>query len=171
MGVVVSQEQRAEMIGRWYDRIVDRYPAETSRFLREQRDPFANPVGAGLREEVAPIVDGMCSGVDVAELEPALDRIIRVRAVQDMTPSEAVGFVLDLKDVYESVVLGASDDDRQDFGRRIDGLLLAAFNVYSRCRQQVYDIRVKEIRNRSLKVMERLNTWREERTGGPRSEA
>jgi hypothetical protein len=171
MGVDVSQDQRAEMAGRWYDRIVDRYPVETSRFLREQSDPFANPVGAGLRDEVAPIVDGVCSDVDVAELEPALDRIIRVRAVQDMTPSEAVGFVLDLKDVFELVVVGASDDARQDFGRRVDGLLLVAFNVYSRCRQQVYDIRVKEIRNRSLKVMERLNTWREERAGGPRSEA
>jgi hypothetical protein len=58
-----------------------------------------------------------------------------------------------------------------EFNSRVDGVLLTAFNVFSRCREQVYDIRVKEIRNRSLKVMERLNSWREERAGGPPSNA
>jgi hypothetical protein len=167
----LSQEQRTEMVGQLYDRIVDRYPAETSRFLRGQQDPFANPVGAALREEVAPIVDGVCSRVDLADLEPALDRIIRVRAVQDMAASQAVGFVLDLKEIYRAVVTDASAEDRADFERRVDRLLLTAFDVYNRCRQQVYDIRVKAIRNRSLKVMERLNTWREQRAGGPPSDA
>ncbi len=159
------------MVGLWYDRIVDRYPAETSRFLRDQQDPFANPVGAVLREEVSPIVEGVCSNVDPAELEPALDRIIRVRAVQDMSASEAVGFVLDLKEIFTDVASSSSAEERCEFDTRIDRLLLTAFDVYNRCRQQVYDIRVKEIRNRSLKVMERLNTWREQRAGGPRSDA
>jgi hypothetical protein len=54
---------------------------------------------------------------------------------------------------------------------RIDGVLLAALDVYSRCREEIFDIRVKDVRNRSLKMMERLNEWRARRdeVGGPES--
>jgi hypothetical protein len=48
---------------------------------------------------------------------------------------------------------------------------LVAFDVYSRCREQVFEIRVREIRNRSLKVMERLNAWREQRAGASTPDA
>jgi hypothetical protein len=155
------------MVARWFDLIVDGYPAETARFLREQSDPFANPVGAGLREELAPILDWIVDGGDGAAIESALDRIVRIRALQDMSPSQAVSFVLILKDVHEEIAADTTAGAKGKFDSRVDGALLIAFDVFSRCRQQVYDIRVKEVRNRSLKVMERLNSWREERAGGP----
>ena len=171
MSLILSSDERSKMVSRWFDRIVDGYPAETARFLREQGDSFANPVGAGLRDELAPIFDAILDDRNPAEVESALDRVIRVRALQDMSPSQAVSFVLLLKEIYEEVVDTAMDDERRIFEGRVDGMLLAAFDVYSSCREQVYDIRVKEIRNRSLKVMERLNSWREERAGGPPSNA
>ena len=171
MSLNLSQNERAKMVVRWFDLIVDGYPAETAQFLREQSDPFANPVGAGLREELAPILDWIEDGRDPVEIEPALDRIVRVRALQDMSPAEAVSFVLILKDVYQEIADDTTVNARSEFNSRVDGVLLTAFNVYSRCREQVYNIRVEEVRNRSLKVMERLNSWREERAGGPPSNA
>lgn len=171
MSLNLSQKERAKMVARWFDLIVDAYPAETAGFLREQADPFANPVGAGLREELAPILDGVVDGQDTVEIEPALDRIVRIRALQDMSPAEAVSFVLILKDVFQEMADDTNLDAGAEFNSRVDGVLLTTFNVFSRCREQVYDIRVKEIRNRSLKVMERLNSWREERAGGPPSNA
>jgi RsbT co-antagonist protein rsbRD N-terminal domain len=171
MSLKLSRNERAKLVARWFDLIVDGYPAETASFLREQSDPFANPVGAGLREDLAPILDGVIHDQDPAEVESALDGIVRIRALQDMSPAEAVSFVLILKDVHQEIADDATDDDRSEFNTRVDGMLLTAFNVYSRCREQMYDIRVKEIRNRSLKVMERLNSWREERAGGPPSNA
>jgi hypothetical protein len=170
MDVTLSQDQRTQMVQTWVDRVVDGYASETSRFLREQKDPFANPVGAGLREALPELVAAVCDGIDPEELEPLLDRVIRVRALQDMPPSEAVGFVTELKEVYDAVVDGPTAD-RLEFHRRVDRLLLTAFDVFSRCREQVCEIRVNEIRNRSLKVMERLNTWRERRDGGPLTDA
>jgi hypothetical protein len=171
MSLNLSQGDRTEIGKRWFDVIVDRYPAETARFLRDQGDPFANPVGAALREELTPILNEVLDGGEFASVESCLDRIVRVRALQDMSPADAVSFVLTLKEVFPEVVGSASPTDRQEFDTRVDRLLLTAFNVYSRCREQLYDIRVKEIRNRSLKVMERLNSWRERRVGGPASDA
>jgi len=171
MPLKLSQAERTEVLARWFDRIVDRYPAETAGFLRGQRDPFANPVGAGLRDELAPILDAILDGRDPETVDASVDRIVRVRALQEMSPSRAVGFVHELKEVFDDVVETASEDARSVFDRRVDGMLLAAFDVYTRCREQVYDIRVKEIRNRSLNVMERLNSWREKRAGEPSAEA
>jgi hypothetical protein len=168
----LSQDERSVVVSRWYERIVGRYPAETARFLKEQRDPFANPVGAALREELSPLVDGLLDGCNLADLAPSLDRVVRIRALQDMLPSQAVGFVLDLKELFGDVVTDdVSDVAKRDLDDRVDELLLVAFDVYNACRQQVFDIRVREIRNRSMKVMERLNAWREQRAGGPSSSA
>lgn len=171
MSLNLSQGDRTEIVRRWFDLTVDRYPAETAKFLRVQADPFANPVGAALREELAPILDALLDQGDIASVEPSLDRIVRVRALQDMSPADAVSFVLALKEIFPEVVGTTTQTDRQAFDQRVDDLLLTAFTVYSRCREQVYDIRVKEIRNRSLKVMERLNSWREQRAGGSASDA
>ena len=44
-------------------------------------------------------------------------------------------------------------------------LLLAAVDHYVSCREQVWEIRVTEIRNRSIKVLERFNQWRDRRDG------
>ena len=171
MSLNLSQGDRTEIVRRWFDTTVDRYPAETAKFLRVQADPFANPVGAALREELAPILDVLLDEDDMASVEPSLDRIVRVRALQDMSPADAVSFVLILKEIFPEVVGATTRADRDAFEQRVDGLLLTAFNVFSRCREQVYEIRVKEIRNRSLKVMERLNSWREQRAGGSASDA
>ena len=163
MSLNLSHEERTELLARWYDGIVDGYPAETARFLREQADPFANPVGAGLREELSPVLDSILSGGDPVEVESSLDRMVRIRALQDMSPADAVAFVLELKTHFREVVTVVDEDGRAVFDERVDAMLLTAFNVFNRCREQLYDIRVNEVRNRSLKVMERLNSWRERR--------
>jgi hypothetical protein len=171
MSLNLSQDDRTEIVKRWFGVTVDRYPPETAKFLRDQSDPFANPVGAALREELEPILDALLDEQDLESVEPSLDRIIRVRALQDMSPADAVSFVLVLKEVFPEVVGSSTQAVKDEFDRRVDGLLLSAFNVFSRCREQVYDIRVKEIRNRSLNVMERLNSWREQRAAVPSSDA
>ena len=36
--------------------VVDTYPADTSRFLKRQKDPFANPVGNTTLESLEAVV-------------------------------------------------------------------------------------------------------------------
>jgi hypothetical protein len=53
----------------------------------------------------------------------------------------------------------------------VDRVALAAFDVYSACREQVYEIRVRSIRERSMRHVERFNEWRSRRDGGLAAEA
>ena len=67
-------EHRDEILKRWMDRVIDSYPEETAKFLRSKADPFANPVGAGLREGLAELLDGVIDGfVDGVEFVLAGD--------------------------------------------------------------------------------------------------
>ena len=158
----VSQHRDA-ILADWFECILAGYPSETGKFLREKKDPFGNPVGAGLREELGTVLDGALGTAGGEQLIGALDRIVRVRAVQDFTPSGAVGFVLELKGLIRRWV------DRHDiecgrelesFDEQVDRLVLTAFDVYAACREQVHEIRVKSIRDLSLNHIERLNEWR-----------
>lgn len=161
-------KRRAWILERWLERILLDYPAESATFLRDQQDRFANPMGHVLRNELGGVLDGTLSSASQSDLRDALDRVIRVRAVQDLPPSRAVSFVLELKPLIRSAF-----EERgpgvvppqvlRQIDQRVDRLALAAFDVYMACREQLCSIRVDEIRNRSLKTMERLQAWQEAR--------
>jgi hypothetical protein len=89
-----------------------------------------------------------------------------VRAVQEFAPSAAVSFVFGLKDLLHEVV-GHTERDVTGsldiIDNRIEVLGLCAFDVYMRCREQMWAIRAKEIRNQSVGIMERVAEWRERR--------
>jgi len=159
-------EHQDGILKRWIDHTIEGYPQETVKFLRSKTDPFANPVGAGLREGLAELLDGLIRGVEPESLSSALDRVIRVRAVQDFAPSAAVSFVFDLKDLVREA-LGVTNADGEKsmdmIGNRIERLGLIAFDVYMGCREQMWAIRAQEIRNQSVGIMERVAAWRERR--------
>ena len=164
------EEHRGEILRRWIEGVIDNYPEETGKFLRTQSDRFANPVGASLREGLTELLDGVLRGVEPDELTSALDRVIRVRAVQEFSPSAAVGFVFDLKDLLHEVTKGAGADAADSLDAlddRIERLGLHAFDVYMNCREQMWSIRMQEIRNQSLGIMERMQEWRENRAENP----
>jgi len=159
-------EHQDEILKRWIDSVVDGYPEETAKFLRSKTDPFANPVGAGLREGLAELLDGIIHGVEPEELSSALDRVIRVRAVQEFAPSAAVNFVFELKGLLREVVGGTNaetDGTPDPIDQRIERLGMCAFDVYMSCREQMWAIRAQEIRNQSVGIMERVAEWRERR--------
>lgn len=156
-------ERRDEILERWIESIIGGYPEETAEFLRSKKDRFANPVGAGLREGLVELLEGVFRGIEPDELTSALDRVIRVRAVQDFEPSAAVSFVFDLKNLLREFAGEGADGSLDLLDQRIERLGMCAFDVYMRCREEMWKIRAREIRNQSVGIMERVAEWRERR--------
>lgn len=161
MPTTVSATSRDQLLTAWFEETIARYSEETARFMRCGGDPFQNPVGTSLQQELRTVLEGVLDDRDPAELDSAIDRIVRVRAVQDLSASAAVGFVFDLKKVLRQS-LGDGVDHRQ-LEARIDRVALRAFDVYAACRDQVAEIRIASIRSRSVDVLERFNAWQERR--------
>jgi hypothetical protein len=170
----LAAERRDEVLASWRERVLAAYPEEAARFIRDASDPFANPFGAALREELGTLLDAVLGDGDEERLRAGLDRIVRVRAVQGLPPSAAVGFVLDLKPVLAQLARdcgGATAGELLRLDRQVDRVALAAFDVYSACREQVCEVRVRAVEAQSLRHLERLDRWRSRRDGGDAGEA
>ena len=131
------------IVERWFARTAEAYPALTTQFLSAEPDRFRNPVGHALRENLGALTGELFGAMDAGKIAAALDGILRIRAVQDFTPSQAVGFMFLLKPIVRELAAG---DDPSALERRIDQLALAAFDVYMQCREQLSEIRVNEVK-------------------------
>ena len=138
---------RPAILQRWRDLLLSSYAPDASRFFREQRDPFANPVGSAISQSLAGVFDELLGEARAEALVPLLDDLIRIRAVQDFSPSQAVGFVFELKRAVREQLAGVETppwSELMEFEGRIDRLALLAFDLYLQCREQIFQIRVKE---------------------------
>lgn len=130
------------IVERWVERTLKSYPAEMFSFLSGEQDPFRNPVGHTLRENLATLLRELLGTMDRERIAPALDELVRLRAVQNFSPAEAVRFVFDLRALF-CEVSGAVPETLQS---RIDELALMAFDQYMACREQIFELRAKELR-------------------------
>jgi hypothetical protein len=87
--------------------------------------------------------------------------------VQDFAPSAAVGFVFDLRRLVLEFAGDETDSPPGALDDPIERLASSAFDVYMRCREEMWRIRAKEIRNQSVGIMERVAEWRERREKKP----
>lgn len=138
------------------------YPEDTFRFLQREKDRFANPVGFAITSNLETAFEQLLGEMDPEAMNQSLDAIIRIRAVQDFKASQAVGFILLLKDALDQSLdrerLGAHDlSELLALHSRIDRTMLMAFDLYMCDREKVFDIRAREIQARSVKLIERLN--------------
>jgi hypothetical protein len=161
-GFQALTENRDAIIKRWSALILDTYPADAARFFKREKDPFANPVGAAVAEEISAIFDELMTGPSYEKLHAPLDRIIRIRAVQEFSPSDALSFIFLLKQAVREETAkieleAAAMRQLMDFESRIDRAALFGFEIYMGCREQIYRIKANEVRNRSLKLLERTN--------------
>ncbi len=155
-------ENRDEVLAAWQQAIIETYPEESSKYLGRQGNQFANPVGHTVRREAAILYDQLVGDMDQDCILESLGNIVRVRAVQQFSPSQAVSFVPLLKPIIRHQVRGQGMDqalyrELVKFEERIDYLMMTAFDLYTTCRERISEIRVNETRRAHSKLVERLN--------------
>jgi hypothetical protein len=157
----VLQPHRSEALDRWRGFVLDSYPEEAARFFRKEKDRFKNPVGQSIHRATEAILDGALLERDEDGVPEALEALVRIRAVQDFSPSEAIAFVFLLKRAVREVLEGASADGPpaqalSDLESRVDALALAAFETYTRCREELFEIRLRASKRRVAVLLERF---------------
>jgi hypothetical protein len=159
-------QKKSAIVKVWFERVVNTYPIDTAQFLKSQADPFANPVGQNSLQSLNDIFDLALGGFDRKTAGPVIDPIIRIRAIQDFTPAQAVGFMFELKAIIrEKVPVDAGDDQNQKvlhaLEKRIDDLCLLAFDIYMQCREKVLDLKANEMRARTYAAFSRAGLIKE----------
>lgn len=151
---------KAAIIKKWFALVIDTYPSDTAKFLKSQKDPFANPVGRTIFHGLETLFTELLEGINYKTITSSLDPIIRIRAIQNFSPSQAIGFIFFLKNVIrkslsKEILEEQITNELLLFESRIDELSLIAFNLYMQCREKIYELKANEMKNRTFRAFER----------------
>jgi hypothetical protein len=154
----------ATILKRWFDLILDTYPTDTAALMRKEKNQFTNPVGATISREIEVVFKKLCEGSQDEKCQASLDSILKIRTVQDFSPSKAVGFIFLLKGAIGETLKGEIFkepiiDEWLKLQSRIDDLALQAFDAYMECREKICEIRINQARaekEMAFRMIERM---------------
>ncbi len=147
----------------WLDLVLKTYPPDSWEFFKSQKDRFQNPVGVTLSEQIDSLYNFLLKDSPDDEISSLLEDFIKIRVVQDFTPSKAIGYILYLKQAVREILaddLNSSDIRKEllQYEAGIDELLLNTFDVYVDLRQKLFEIRTDELRRRSFTALRMMNS-------------
>jgi hypothetical protein len=157
----ILSENRSTILDKWQKLIVETYPPESAQFLTGERNRFKNPIGYTFVEGTKVVLNALIEDETDDRVVSALDDMVKLRAVQDFSAAHAVRFIFLLKEAIRGELGEQLSDDRLacellSLETNIDHFALLAFDCYMRNREKIFDIRVKEIKDRSLTLTERM---------------
>ncbi len=154
MLTTLLRQKRKAIIKNWFARITATYPADSSKFLKGQKNQFANPVGMTISDETAKLFDALVDASDADTIKVSMDNINKIRAVQDFTASQAVAFIFFLKSAIREELKDELNDKKSlnellSLESAIDGMALIAFDTYTENRERLNAIKYSDFKRRS----------------------
>ncbi len=147
------QEQQPELVKRWVDAVFSAYAGESARFFKDTKDPFANPVGNTIKRNLNQLFGELIQPeMDREAAQSALEAIVRIRAVQDLTPEQALSFIYRIKNIIGQSLAGRKDEGDMHaylsgINANVDSLMLMAVNLYVACREKIYALKARQAKN------------------------
>ena len=151
-------QKKSAILGRWLTTIYESYPPETAIFMRKEKDRFDNPVGHRIADGLEGLYGALVQEMENEQVLDYLDQIIRIRAIQNFTPARSLAFIFLLKNVIREELADEIQEENLaaevlDLESRIDGLALMGFDVYSKCREKIYEVKANEMKGRVSFIM------------------
>jgi hypothetical protein len=154
------EQHKPVILKKWIDVLVNSYHVDASQFIKTSKNPFANPVGNTISNVLDSVLDVLVYRRNTDTIESSLDLLLKIRAVQAFSPSQAVSFIFSLKHIIRDILkkqihAERMDMDLYDFDSRVDQLGLVAFDIYMKCREKIYDVKANEEKNRTFRAFNR----------------
>jgi hypothetical protein len=154
------RERQSSIVEKWWNIILQTYPPETIIQLKKQDDQFTNPVGYNIKQAINEILRELIDKktIEIESASSFLTNLIKIRAVQDLTPSRAISFIFFLKRVIREelkneISNNAIYDELLAFESKIDELVLYCFDLYVKCREKIYELKVDELRRMTFGLL------------------
>ncbi|MFA5904122.1 MAG: RsbRD N-terminal domain-containing protein [Desulfobacula sp.] len=145
-------KNRGPFIKKWFQATIDTYPPQSAKILGKDSNRFDNPIGAITHETITAVFDIITGDFTPETLEKGLDPVIRIRAVQAFSASDAVSFVFALKDIGEGLL---DEGMTREFNKLVDQIALASFNRFMKCREEIFLLKATESKRRIHRAFER----------------
>lgn len=165
--------KKPDILERWRDVMFNSYVPETARFLKSQKDRFANPIAYQLTRGLSGIMEVFLQDAETEIIIAQLDEVLRLKALQDAAPSRALAFIFVLKNIIREEIAQELQDpacaaEMTEIDSRLDGLALLGFDAYMQRREKLCDVKVSEVKRKVSTLLRRLgmgDEYFEERSG------
>jgi hypothetical protein len=155
----LCRTEQEQILAKWNAAVFATYPLDMTGFARTREDQFRNPGGNAIRlalEEIFTAVSGRLSSEKV--LRGSLDMFVKLRAVQDFTPVQALGVVYLLKPLLRERVLPACLqngllDEYLEAESRLDTAALLVCDIYVTSRARIFEERIGEIKRQHAQLV------------------
>jgi hypothetical protein len=71
------EQNKDGIVKQWLVSAIDNYPADSAKFMKRQKDPFANPVGNTLSVNLGPLFDELLNEMDYESITSYLYPILK----------------------------------------------------------------------------------------------
>lgn len=146
-------QKHQQILSVWKDYVFSTYASDAKKVFQNEKDRFSNPVGFTINTSLDAIYNGLVKGEDIDNLKPFIIEIMKLRAVQDFTPSQALSFFFELKKILVEENVPISD--LSQIFDRIDKLALLAFDAYADALKRLCEIRISEIKRMTSRLLDR----------------
>ncbi|MCD6186412.1 MAG: RsbRD N-terminal domain-containing protein [Deltaproteobacteria bacterium] len=161
MLINLLEKHKTKIIDKWIECLRNSYSGETAKFLKSQNDPFANPVGNTISTGLAGLFELILKEAEPNAIKSILDPVLRIRAIQSFTPSQATDFLFSLKKIIKEVLGNEILQNKKDidewfvFEIKIDQLIQTGFDIYMECITKLYELKATEMKKRTFSAFER----------------
>jgi hypothetical protein len=158
------EKKKKGIVETWFTQAVYTYPEEAARIIAKSKDPFSNPIGTSTRQSLEEIFEELLNGLtDMEKAGKIIDPVLRMRAVQNFTASEATSVFLLLKDIVRENLKKEIQNNQvntselYDLDKKIDKVCLRAFDIFMGCREQIYSFKANHVKSRTMNLLEKAD--------------
>jgi len=146
------ENKKSSIVKKWFEFVADTYAPDAAMFFKNQTDLFLNPVGGTARKILEKLFEALLEKSDADSIAVTLEPLIKIRAVQSFSPSQAVGFLFVLKTLIrkelKKELKKIDPEELVSIDARIDSLALIGFDVFVQCREKIYDLKTNTERSK-----------------------
>lgn len=149
----ILKKDKDKLAESWFDRLLESYPEATRRYFKNTNSHFSNPVGYNLMHSMSHILTELLKEEPSSDvINQELQMILRIKAVQEVLPSQAVSFIPALKQTIErhykaeNLVKESSLNELLDFYSDLDTVALYAYDLYVESKVLLYELRLTQIK-------------------------
>ena len=159
------EKKKSSIVKKWFDFVIDTYAPDAALFFKNQRDDHLNPVGGTTRKILETLFETLLENVDTASIAVTMEPLIKIRAVQNFSPSQAVGFLFFLKKLIRKELKNELKHihprELELIDTKIDSLALIGFDIFVQCREKIYDLRTHTERSKIYTAFARAGLIKE----------
>ena len=149
------KSKKTSILHEWFKTTNNQYPSKTAQFMQNEKDQFANPVGHIYQNELKHILEGIINQKDISSLSSNLENIIKIKAIQEFPPAESLSFLFSLKNILITEIINQQIEQKEllcwEVEKQIDELIKLSFDIYTKCREKIFEIRLNHPIRKNLK--------------------